>query len=318
MHVATSSSSTEALRLVEIPSRPLGPRDVRVRVRSIGVNPVDWKMREGGPLRLAWRVLGPPGPLVTGADFAGEVCEVGSKASALATGTRVVGGTDFSRGQLGSYADEVVVREDQCVALPDSISFDVAACLPIPGATAWRALVELGGLTREKPSRVLVLGASGGVGLTTLQLARSLGAETFGVCSTRNADVVARAGATALDYTKGDVLADARAVGPFDVIVNAVGSDRYPSGRCLKLLKRGGRLGLVVVGPADMLRLVFSWRTRQVFGRPTQARLLPLVAALARGDLAPLIEARLPLADAEEAHVRSRAGKVVGKLLLVP
>src|SRR5450631_4673908 len=100
MRVATSSSATEPLRIVELPSRPLRAGDVRVRVRSIGVNPVDWKMREGGPLRLAHRFLGPSGPLVVGVDFAGEVVECGAPPQDLAVGARVVGGTNFSRRQL--------------------------------------------------------------------------------------------------------------------------------------------------------------------------------------------------------------------------
>lgn len=318
MHAMTSASHTEPLRLVELPSAPIGRHDVRVRVRAIGVNPVDWKMREGGPIRLAWKFLGPSGPLVTGFDFTGEVVEAGAEVKAHAIGARVVGGTDFTRGQRGAYADEVVVREDQCVALPDSISFEIGACLPIPGATAWRGLVELGHIKEKKGARVLMLGAAGGVGLTTLQLARSLGAQGFGVCSTRNIDVVAKTGATPIDYTKGDALDQAREHGPFDVIINAVGSSTYASDRARSLLAPGGYLGLVVVGPSDSMGLVFSGRTRQVFGRPTHARLVPLVEALARGDIAPLIEAKLPLAEAEEAHRRSRAGKVVGKLLLMP
>src|SRR5450631_1913305 len=140
MRVATSSSATEPLRIVELPSRPLRAGDVRVRVRSIGVNPVDWKMREGGPLRLAHHFVGPSGPLVVGVDFAGEVIEIGGGVTELAVGARVVGGTDFSRKQLGSDATEVVVRPDQCAVLPDAVDFDRAACLPVPGATAWRAL----------------------------------------------------------------------------------------------------------------------------------------------------------------------------------
>src|SRR5690348_10565555 len=87
--VATSRSASEPLRLVEVAARRLGGRDVRVHVRAIGVNPVDWKMRSGGPLRFAHRFVGPSGPLVVGVDFAGEVVEAGPSAD-LAPGARVV------------------------------------------------------------------------------------------------------------------------------------------------------------------------------------------------------------------------------------
>lgn len=318
MIVATSSSSESPLALVELPSQLLGPEDVRVCVRAIGVNPVDWKMRAGGPLRLAHRFLGPRGQLVVGVDFAGDVVAIGAKVTELAVGARVVGGTNFSRKQRGSYADEVVVRPDQCATLPDAVTFDAAACLPVPGATAWRAFAEVGGLQGKTGARVLVLGASGGVGLVAIQLARMLGADCVGVCSSRNAEVVRRFGATVIDYTAGDALATAREHGPFQVVLNAVGTAVYDASAVRSLLTPTGVHVLAVVRPADYAAMVFSSRTVAVLGKPWRGNLEPLVAALAKGEIEPLIEARLPLAEAEEAHRRSKAGKVVGKLLLQP
>ena len=275
-------------------------------------------MREGGPLRLAHRFLGPSGPLVVGVDFAGEVGELGAPPQDLAVGTRVVGGTNFSRRQLGSYADEVVVRSDQCAVLPDGVSFDDAACLPVAGVTAWRGLEEIARLSTRADARALVLGAAGGVGLFAVQIARMLGAKVFGVCSARTAPTVARFGAEVIDYTAGDVMARIRDAGPFDAILNSVGTDTYPAGACRATLKPSGVLGLVVVQPRDWLALLFSGVTRLVFGRPTRAQLEPLVAGLARGELSPLVEKTFPLEEAEAAHALSRAGKVVGKLLLHP
>lgn len=316
---ASSRSASEPLTLVELPAQPLGRRDLRVRVRAIGVNPVDWKMREGGPLRLVQRVLGPSGPLVVGVDFAGEVVEAGPEAD-LPVGARIVGGTDFSRGQRGSYASEVVVRCDQCALLPESVSFDDAACLPIPGATAMRSFEAARLLEgdRMREARILVLGASGGVGLVTIQLGRSMGAKLVGVCSSRNAPLVERLGATVIDYTKGDALEDARAHGPYELILHAVGTSTYPLSACRALLAPGGLVSLIVVRPADTLAMLFLPSVKNVLGRPHRGNLEPLVAALARGDLEPIIERRFPLAEAEAAHQLSRGGKVVGKLLLEP
>jgi NADPH:quinone reductase len=317
--VATSASASEPLRLVELLAKPLGQRDVRVRVRAIGVNPVDWKMREGGPLRLAHRFLGPSGPLVVGVDFAGEVVEAGEGAD-LAVGARVVGATDFSRGQRGSYATEVVVRSDQCAILPDGVAFDDAACLPVPGATALRSFEAARLLEGERmrDARILVLGASGGVGLVTIQLGRSMGAKLVGVCSGRNAALVERLGAIAIDYNQGDALEAARAHGPYDLVLHAVGTATYPSKACRSLLAPGGLVSLIVVRPADAFAMTFLPSVKNVLGRPHRANLEPLVAALARGEIEPIIERRFPLAEAEEAHQLSRGGKVVGKLLLVP
>jgi len=317
MIVATSSSVQEQLRLVKMPSRSLRAREARVRVRAIGVNPVDWKMREGGPLGTAQRILGPSGPLVVGIDFAGEVIETGVWAHGLEVGDRVVGGTDFSRDQWGSYASEVIVRPDQCAKLPDSVSFEEAACLPVAGVTALRWLVDTGIPSKRDP-RVLVLGASGGVGLFAVQLARKFGAAVVGVCSTRNAPLVSRLGATVIDYTAGDPLAAAAAHGPFDLVLNTMGSAAYDSARCHGLLTPEGVLGLVVVRPADYPALLLDARTKTLLGKPTRETLEVLVDALAKREIEAIIDSKLPLAEAEVAHVRSRGGKAVGKILLIP
>jgi NADPH:quinone reductase-like Zn-dependent oxidoreductase len=319
MIVATSASADTPLALAERPSRPVGPGDVRVRIRAIGVNPVDWKMREGGPLRLAHRFLGPPGPLVVGVDFAGEVTQAGARVSHLPLGARVVGATDFSRRQLGCYADEAVVGADQVALLPEAVSFDDAACLGVPGATATQALVDFAHLDAKPGAKVLVLGASGGVGLCAVQLARAMGATVVGVCSTPNVPRVEGLGAAVIDYTKGDALEAARAHGPFDLVFHAVGTATYPLPTCRSLLTPTGTVALVVVRPAgDALAIGFARGVHASLGRSTGALLAKLVAAVAKGDLKCFIEAKLPLAEAEEAHARSRRGKVVGKLLLAP
>jgi len=313
MKVSTSASATTPLEIRELPSRPIGRRDVRVRVEASGVNPVDWKMRAGGPIRFAHRLLGPSGPLVVGVDFAGEVVEAGKDAD-LPVGARVVGAIDFTRGQLGTYADEVVVRDDQCARLPPEVSFETAACLPVPGATAMHAF-EVAKISSG--AKILVLGASGGVGLITLQLARAMGVTAVGVCSSRNVALVSEQGAIAVDYTRGDAIEASKAHGPFDLVLHAVGSDTYPLAACRSVLSPRGVIALAVVRPGDILSVVFRRSVATVLGRPNRKNLEPLVASLSRGEIVPRIEARFPLAEAERAHEISRAGKVVGKLLLV-
>lgn len=315
MHATVSLSATEPLVLRELPSRPLRTGEIRVKTGAIGVNPVDWKMREGGPLHLAYSLLGPGGDFIPGIDFAGTVTEIGAGVTDLSVGDRVVGGTDFSRKQHGSYADEIIARPDQCAKLPPEVTDRVAACLPVAAVTAWMALREKTDIGPGK--KVLVLGAAGGVGLATLQLGKMLGASCVGVCSTRNVPLVEAEGAIAIDYTKGDALDASKEHGPFDLVLQLVGTDVYPLGKCRALLAPGGRVELVVIRPADYLSLVLP-SVGTLLGAPTRARLTPLVAAVARGDLRPKIEATFPLAEAEKAHQLSKGGKVVGKLLLTP
>jgi NADPH:quinone reductase-like Zn-dependent oxidoreductase len=313
----------ESLVRTELDAPEPRAHEVRVRVHAIGVNPVDWKMRSGGPLRLAARVVrlfrGPRGPVIIGVDFAGIVEKVGSAVRDLAPGTRVVGGTNFARGQHGSYADTVVVGADQVCTLPDAVPFDVAGALPVAGVTAWRALAEYRRI--EPGRRALILGASGGVGQFAVQIAKHVFRAdlTAGVCSAKNVATVAALGADAvIDYNAGDPLAAARAHGPFDVIVDCVGG--YSASRCRSLLAPSGR-HVMVAGdsPAAMFQvLVPPFRSRAILGRPDGARLRGLVDAVAAGQVKVHIAERLPLAEAELAQQKSQTGRVTGKLVLLP
>lgn len=310
-----ASSSTAALALVELPSLPLGRRDVRVAVRAIGVNPVDWKLGDIPGAGLVHAALGPAGRFVRGIDFAGVVTELGADAQGIALGDRVVGGVSFSRRQRGSYATEVVVRDSQVAVLPEGTDLAAAACLPVAGITADLALATTtrpGGL---EGGSVLVLGASGGVGHVAVQRARAAGARVVGVCSTRNTALVSRLGAIAIDYDGGDALVRAAAYGPFDVIVDTVGTAIYPVPAVGRLLAPGGRHVLLAPRPVDLPRLAAPSLTTLV-ALPTRERLEPLVRALADGSLSIVIAERYPLARAEEAQRRSRGGRVVGKLVL--
>ena len=229
----------ERLALIEVPTPAPRPDEIRVSVRAIGVNPVDWKMREMGPLRLAARLIGARPPVVVGVDFAGVVDAVGAKVVGVAVGDRVVGGTDFARRQRGSYADTVFVRADQLCALPDAVDFETAGALPVAGVTAWMSVIELGRVGAGQ--RALVLGASGGVGQLALQIAKRVrGAFVVAVCSAKNAELVRGLGAdVVLDYTAGDALAQARAHAPYQAVIDCVGS--YAGAGCRALLGPGGR-----------------------------------------------------------------------------
>ena len=144
-----SWNTGEPLELVELPTPNVGTRDVRVRVESIGLNPADCQMLIAPPLRLLARLLGPKPPVVLGVDFAGEIEAVGSAVTDFRPGERVVGGTNFSRGQRGCFAETVVVRDDQICRIPDSVDLDTAVGLAIPGVTAHRTVVEHGHIGDE-------------------------------------------------------------------------------------------------------------------------------------------------------------------------
>jgi NADPH:quinone reductase-like Zn-dependent oxidoreductase len=320
--MALSSWSSSTLERVELPAPEPRRGQVRVAVKAIGVNPVDWKMRSGGPLRLAARAIrlfrGPRGPVILGVDFAGVIDAVGAGVD-LAVGQRVVGGTNFSRGQHGSYADTVVVSADQVAPIPDEVSFEVAGALPVAGVTAWMAMTEFRPITAGR--RALILGASGGVGQFAVQLAkRTCNADVVaGVCSAKNVELVTSLGAdVAIDYGAGDPLEQARAHGPFDVVVDCAGG--YRASRCRALLAPRGR-HVMVAGdsPAAMLQVIVPpFRSRAILGKPTRARLAAVVAAVAAQQLGVTIAERFALADVEAAHAKSQTGRLTGKLVLIP
>jgi NADPH:quinone reductase-like Zn-dependent oxidoreductase len=315
MRVLTSASPQQPLGWSEVPERRLEENELRVTVRAVSVNPVDWKMRQGSILGNAHRIIGPPGPLVCGVDFAGTVSELGPKVTGLQIGDRVVGGTNFSRRQRGSYAEYVQVQADQVVVLPPEVSFEDAACLPVAGVTALRALRSLDKLDPKQTPRVLVLGASGGVGHFAVQLASLRGAVCVGVCSERNAALVKRLGGIPIDYRNGDVAAVAAQHGPFDVIVDAVGSATYPTGQYRKLCR--GAYVLVAPSGRDFLRVLLPGPVTTLLGVVRREQLVPLTRELSAGRLRPVIQERIPLGEAERAHELSRTGKVVGKLVLL-
>lgn len=322
--MAMESWSSEKLVRVELPTPEPGRHDVRVAVHAIGVNPVDWKMRSKGPIRMIARAIrpfrGPRGPIILGVDFAGVVEAVGAGVTDIAVGQRVVGGTDFSRGQHGSYADTVVVRADQVTPIPDSVSFEVAGSLPVAGVTAWMALNEF--RVVGPGQRVLVLGASGGVGQFAVQLAkRNCHASlVVGVCSGKNAALVTGLGAdVVVDYNKGDALELAEPHGPFDVIVDCAGS--YRARRCRKLLAKPlGRHVMVAGDSAGMMVQVVvpPFRSRAILGKPTRQRLSAVVDAVAAGELSVNIAKQFPLVDVQQAHELSETGRMIGKLVLLP
>lgn len=308
----------QTLVRTEMPTPTPRAHEVRVLVRAIGVNPVDWKMRNRGPLRMAARLIGPPPPVVPGVDFAGIVEAVGERVVDVNIGDAVVGSTNFSRGQRGSYADTVVVGADQLCVLPPGFDLEQAAALPVAGVTAWMCVVEIGRITKGK--RVAVLGASGAVGQFCVQIAHKLrDAFVAGVCSTKNLELVRERGAeVVVDYTAGNALEALATHGPFDLVVDCVGG--YSAPACRALLRRGGRHVMVAgEGPADFVQiLVPPFKSRTVLGVATRERLMVLVDAIDAGRLIVPIAMRMPLAQAEEALVLSEGKRMTGKIVLLP
>jgi NADPH:quinone reductase-like Zn-dependent oxidoreductase len=307
--VAGCGAGRVELRAVPVPVP--GPGEILVRVRAAGVNPRDWMMVAGN---YPFRFTLPRGPFVLGADLAGEVAAVGPAVTGFEPGDRVCA-MQTLRGQLGAFAPWCTVRASVCAGIPEGLSDEQAAGLPLAGLTARQAL----GAGRPG-RRVLVIGASGGVGHFAVQIASAEGDRVTGVCSGRNMDFAKSLGCDrVIDYERESY----EAGGPYDLVFDTIG--REPPGRCRAVLAPGGthvttvpRREALRRAAADLLlgRLPGRLPTRLVLVRSSGSDLADLVGMAATGRLVTRVDRVWPLRQVAEALAASRAGRTRGKLVL--
>lgn len=295
----------EALVVDEIETAEPGEGEVLVRVHAAGVNPVDWKICAGNLQARIPHDL----PFVPGWDLSGEVMARGFGARRFDLGDSVFGYIRRPRVHHGAWAERVVVPECYLAKKPRALGYAEAAALPLAGLTAYQCLHDAGQLARGE--RVLVLGASGGVGGFAVQLARVSGAEfVVGLASPRNHDYVLDLGAqVAVDYARNDLVDALRRPCPegFDVILDAVGGTLPHT--LSALLRTGGRM-------VTLLRhdpMPETWR--YVFVEPN-ARQLEVLGAFAAAGLRVDVSATYPLERAAEALDAIRTAHTRGKIVL--
>ena len=311
------------LKLEEIEKPVPNDDQILVKVRAASVNPYDWHFVEGTPYvmrAIAGVGLRKPKDIRLGVDFAGTVEAVGKNVTQFKPGDEVFGG----RG--GAFAQYVCPRATRAVALkPASVSFEDAASVNIAGITALQALRDKGKV--QAGQKVLINGASGGVGTFAVQIAKSLGADVTGVCSTRNVDLVKSLGADhVIDYTKEDFTKSAER---YDVMLDNVGNRSLSE--CRQVLTPNGKYVLIGGGGANeqgflgglgkaLWAMVFSKFVNQQMGmmmaEPTQKDLTLLADMMQSGKVKPVIDRTYKslgeIPDAirylEEGHAR---GKVI-------
>jgi NADPH:quinone reductase-like Zn-dependent oxidoreductase len=291
---------------------------VLVRVRASSVNPAEWYAVTGRPY-VARPAMGPlrPKHAVPGADFAGTVEAVGSAVTELRPGDAVYGGTSS-----GAFAEYVCVRK-AVVPKPANLTFEQAAAVPTAAVTALQGLRDKG---RIRPGqKVLVNGASGGVGTFAVQLAKAFGAEVTGVCSTRNVDLVRSIGADlVIDYTRADFT---RSGQRYDLLLDVAGSRSWPEYR--RVLKPKATLVLVggpkanrwigPLGHVARVRLASLGASQKVvffvakFNREDFVVLQELLEA---GKVTPVIDRRYALSELPEALRYLGEGHARGKVVI--
>jgi NADPH:quinone reductase-like Zn-dependent oxidoreductase len=328
--VMTRHGPPEIFQVQERPDPRPGPGEIAVDVRAAGVNFADIMARMG--LYMA----APKPPSVIGYEVAGTVSAVGDGVTRLAVGQRVMAGTRF-----GGYAERIVTRAANALPLPERLTFEEGAAIPVNYATAAAALVRYGNV--QAGERVLVQAAAGGVGVAATQIAKARGAEIWGTASPGKHDAIRALGVDhPIDYTRPGW---EKTVPKLDLVMDAIGGRSFR--RSYTLLRPGGRL--VCFGASSLVQgetrsIVGAIRTLLAMPRfnlvsqmeqskvviglnllalwdefgELAAWLEPVVATLERGPARPVVAAAVPFARAAEAHRMIGERRNVGKVVLVP
>jgi len=316
--VQTEYGSADVLHIEEIDRPTIADDEVLVRVHAAGLDRGTWHLMTGLPYlgRLAFGFRAPKNP-VPGIDVAGTVVAVGSEVTRFQAGDEVFG---IGRGSFAEYA---AAREDKLAHKPVSLSFEQAAVVPVSALTAIQGLRDAGRI--EAGQKVLIVGASGGVGTYAVQLAKSFGAEVTGVCSTAKVDLVRSIGADhVVDYTREDFT---EGVQRYDLILD-IGGNRGLSRlrRALTskgtLVIAGGEEGGKLTGGIDrqVRALALSPFVRQrltmFISKEHYADIERLAQLIEAGELTPIIDKTYPLHQAPDAMRHLEAGHARGKVVI--
>jgi NADPH:quinone reductase-like Zn-dependent oxidoreductase len=309
----------EVLELTSVAKPVPAADEVLVRVKAAAANPLDWHYLRGEPYIMRMGAgIGAPSDSRLGVDFSGVVEGVGSDVTKFKPGDAVFG----ARG--GAFGEYVVVRESRNIVLkPDNVSFEQAAAVPIAAITALQALRDEGQV--KAGTKVLINGASGGVGTYAVQLAKWMGADVTAVCSGRNVELVKSLGADhVVDYTREDFTAGTV---KYDVIIDNIGNQPLSSLR--RVMTENGK-DVIVGAPSDGKWLgalwvplkggVYSWFVSQDFAfflsNMTPADLALLRDLMAEGKLKSVIERTYPLSEVPEAIRHLETGRARGKVVV--
>ncbi len=292
----------EVLRYEDAPRPVPKAGEVLVRVYAAGVNPVDWKLRQGG-----FKQPGQSFPQIPGFDLAGTVEAVGAGVERFQPGDSVFGYLSLRRG--GAYAEFALAAEGELARMPDQ-DFVGAAAVPLAALTAWQALFDTAGL--EEGQTVLVHAGAGGVGHFAVQLANSRGARVIATASQKNHEFLKRLGADqTIDYKTQRF---EELVHDVDVVLDSIGGDTRT--RSYEVLKKGGFLVSIVGAPAPAELEAHGLRGAGILVKPDAKQLEEIAALIEAGRLVPEVSEVLPLAEAARAHELSQGGHTRGKIVL--
>ncbi|MBN1562669.1 MAG: NAD(P)-dependent alcohol dehydrogenase [Anaerolineae bacterium] len=320
--VNTRYGSPDVMELKEIEKPTPKTNEVLVKVHATSVNAADWHLLRGTPAFFRLIEFGFPKPKITilGGDVAGVVEAVGADVTRVKPGDAVFGDIPVSIGR-GAFAEYVAVAETSLAPKPTNISFEQAAATPLAGVTALQALRKAGEI--HAGDKVLVNGATGGVGTFAVQIAKAYGAEVTGVCNPQKMETVRALGADhVLDYTKDDFTRNGV---QYDVIIDVAASRKASDyARALAPQGRYVFVGFSSVGHmigVNLKGMWISWRTDKKFifmgtAQPNQDDLLILKDMLEAGQIVPYIDRTYPLSGVPDAIRYMESRQIHGKVVI--
>jgi NADPH:quinone reductase-like Zn-dependent oxidoreductase len=290
---------SEQLKYEEAPLPKIGPDHVLAKVRYAGLNPIDWKIREGQMKQSRPATF----PLTLGQDFAGEIVALGADAAQFRTGERV-----FGFGE-GTYAEFTTAAITLLAAIPEKVEFAVAAALPTPGVTALQAIRDC---VQPKPgTRILIHGAAGAVGSLATQIAKRWGAQVIGTGSGEDIVYLRSLGHVQVVDYKNERF---ESVGQVDAVLDLIGGETAT--RSFAIVKKGGVMVSTVGGANAELAARAGIRGVNLVSKGNAADLSELAGFVERGDVKPRMGEVFPLEQAREAQDASQGGRAKGKILL--
>jgi NADPH:quinone reductase-like Zn-dependent oxidoreductase len=299
-----SYGGPEVLKYEDAPEPKPGKGEVLIKVYAAGVNPVDWKVREG----YLKQAINYPLPLILGWDVAGIVESIGTGVTKFKKGDEIFGKPDLTRN--GAYAEYIVVNESDLALKPKSKDFVHSAAVPVTSLTAWQSLFDVAKL--EAGQKILIHAAAGGVGSFAVQFAKWKGAYVIGTASKNNLEWLKSIGADeTIDY---NVVKFEDVVHDMDVVLDTIGGETQ--NRSWKVLKKGGILVSTVGQPSEKEAEKFGVRCGVGNAVSNPEQLNQIANLIDEGKVNPLVETILPLSEARRAHEISQSGHTRGKSVL--
>jgi NADPH:quinone reductase-like Zn-dependent oxidoreductase len=283
---------------LEVPEPHMG--EVLVRVQAAGVNPIDWKIRNGAGKRMGLTL-----PFMLGGEIVGTIEKVGETESRFKVGDIIYGMV-----KAGGFAEYVVAKASDITLKPKDLDINQAAAIPLGGLTAWQSIFDLGNLTRGQ--KILITGASGAVGSLAVQFAKAKGAYVIATASGKNEEFVKSLGVD--EYINYEKQGFENIIKDVDIVFDTVGGDTFE--KSFKVVKKSGSVVTSVAFPSGEEKQKFGVEAKRVLCKPNADQLNQISELVKAGKVKARVATVLPLERIKDALQISESGKANGKIVL--